>query len=1077
MKLLAVLAVLALIATGLYIITPTTDAGPPTTTAPPAPKTRAQIANEAYAIEASVKAIAGRKTDPSNDGIGATTDYTFTSTADFDAGAKSASSGNYDVETLTDNLQISSGSLEMSNLKSDRFTLDDSDAVTRKWANDIGGGSGVCSTVTVSSGVASLAAVNAGSAKDCDLVSQSTFSGDWDVRVKVIEVSGTFNTAVICMITTKECTSTVDRAYTGSASGVFIRHLIGTLTVWKVSSGTVTQQGSGVSVAAGTFWLRLTRSSTTYTAYHSSDGSTWTQDVQFTDSGPSATRYGGFGMFRNGDAYGSEQTDFDEWNTASGILDGGGWASSGGWKSASNTATTETFKSITISYSGDSGEYVSAVTLFDSGGRYFFIDNTHLTSGTSHTYTVSETDGLTWKVGVNMTSGGSGTAVVFSVTVTTTGGLGTYTGCAPNPSGMTCTTNSTWDQSKIKLCGPQEFDLSETDPSLTLTVTNSSIDGCGLAGVFNTTDSTSTPVYLWDGVHAVTYTFRNSTFFNFTRLIVHYNVAANYRVGATVIRFDNDTFYDFGGTVFTENQAVARTVLLESHDITASGYNRDDDSSCVLSDNPTNTPYEETLNSTLYRSRFIDLSGHLTGCVMGNAVRAVRDNYFEGGFLQVVYGADFEHGFTPDFGSPTEVVNWSHNYANGSKHTVFGFYGTGTDSLGSLHVGLNAYGTVYGNYVNNSRYIPIQSGGNQTSFRIIGNYVRGPLAWPGGIPTFEEAIGLNGRVHGYLLDHNYIFDMPSFREDGIVIGFAVYDIMMTNNVLYDVGNPFVVSGMTFKWSTTSPPTLTSASDYSWKGTRITIAGNYISGVPDDAVFIIDSGYVRLIGNVVVGTTASIDVQAGWTPGANPYVWVDWIDGFPNEPVVTFPSVMSEFESHYWVRSARTGSLKISGALTVDVTSSDPSHFGSLAPACVAGDQSGSDQHASADEILRWTGQACGAVTDTVQFVGSGTFSALEPERFYNISASHSFLPVVGNVSGGSQYVVKEPGSYVGNLGNPWNIKPGHNYAVSGFVAGYTEGLPNAINAIWVFIYFAVLMVIVAGAVIVRKKLRGGGGKE
>src|SRR6266568_5815659 len=138
MKLLAVLAVLALIATGLYIITPTTDAGPPTTTAPPAPKTRAQIANEAYAIEASVKAIAGRKTDPSNDGIGATTDYTFTSTADFDAGAKSASSGNYDVETLTDNLQISSGSLEMSNLKSDRFTLDDSDAVTRKWANDIG---------------------------------------------------------------------------------------------------------------------------------------------------------------------------------------------------------------------------------------------------------------------------------------------------------------------------------------------------------------------------------------------------------------------------------------------------------------------------------------------------------------------------------------------------------------------------------------------------------------------------------------------------------------------------------------------------------------------------------------------------------------------------------------------------------------------------------------------------------------------------------------------------------------------------------------------------------------------------
>src|SRR6266540_3696521 len=69
MKLVAALAILALVASGLYLFAaPATDAGPPTTTAPPAPKTRAQIASEAYAIEASVKAIAGRKTDPSNDG-------------------------------------------------------------------------------------------------------------------------------------------------------------------------------------------------------------------------------------------------------------------------------------------------------------------------------------------------------------------------------------------------------------------------------------------------------------------------------------------------------------------------------------------------------------------------------------------------------------------------------------------------------------------------------------------------------------------------------------------------------------------------------------------------------------------------------------------------------------------------------------------------------------------------------------------------------------------------------------------------------------------------------------------------
>lgn len=353
-------------------------------------------------------------------GIASATVVTFSSTADFDAGTKSSASGNYQVETLTDNLQIASGSLELSSLKSDTFSFADADAVTSKWANDIGGGAGSCSTVTIASGVATLASVNAGSAKDCTLVTQSTISGNWDVRVKMIQQTGTFKTGTFCMITTKECTTTVDRAYSGSANGVFIRHLIGTLSVWSVASGAPTQQGIDVALTAGTIWLRLTRSSTTYTAYHSGDGSSWTQDVQFTDAGPSGTRYGGFGMFRNGDAYGSVSDDFDDWNVVAGTVDSGGYGSSGSWTSASQSVITDAFRGITVDYSGATANlYITSAYLVDSTNHYFFIDNTDLTSGSSHTYTVpNPTNTHTWKVGFNLTGNGAGTVNVADISVT-----------------------------------------------------------------------------------------------------------------------------------------------------------------------------------------------------------------------------------------------------------------------------------------------------------------------------------------------------------------------------------------------------------------------------------------------------------------------------------------------------------------------------------------------------------------------------------------------------------------------------------------------------------------------------------
>jgi len=58
-----------------------------------------------------------------------------TTTANFDACVKSASSGNYEIETSTDNLDITDGQFELSNKYSDRFTFNDADGTTWKWTD------------------------------------------------------------------------------------------------------------------------------------------------------------------------------------------------------------------------------------------------------------------------------------------------------------------------------------------------------------------------------------------------------------------------------------------------------------------------------------------------------------------------------------------------------------------------------------------------------------------------------------------------------------------------------------------------------------------------------------------------------------------------------------------------------------------------------------------------------------------------------------------------------------------------------------------------------------------------------
>lgn len=101
------------------------------------------------------------------------------------------------------------------------------------------------------------------------------------------------------------------------------------------------------------------------------------------------------------------------------VCTSGSRATSGHWASASQSATGSKFTSLSVAYTGASAsQYIAGVALVDNGGSYFYVDNTHLTSGTSHTYTVPNVvHAVAWTVRVNMTGDGTGTALVSSVSV------------------------------------------------------------------------------------------------------------------------------------------------------------------------------------------------------------------------------------------------------------------------------------------------------------------------------------------------------------------------------------------------------------------------------------------------------------------------------------------------------------------------------------------------------------------------------------------------------------------------------------------------------------------------------------
>lgn len=355
----------------------------------------------------------------------------WTSTADFDGGTYSESSGNREVNSNSCNLGITADQIELDSLKGDSFCVADADADTFKW-NLVT--VGICASRTVSNGVMTVTITDAGFTQ-CGSVTSATLSGDFDVRIKINHVAaGTNRQGGICL---QDIAANCGVAGT---DGVWYRNLVATIaSAFTLTNGVPTQIGTNSNPGCGeTYWLRISQSGTTVTWYYSCNGSTWTQDEQATFTNP-ANMFATIEATNNGATDGI--TDFDDFHVAAGTIGAGGFRSAGNWLSDNweVTGSSKRVGSLNVSHSGLSATYaIDKVELY----RNDILRETFLTDITSGTFTVLQVSevfesGSDFGVKIFLKGDGAGTPVISSIAVTLIDNVNSVSTIAADEIGVT----------------------------------------------------------------------------------------------------------------------------------------------------------------------------------------------------------------------------------------------------------------------------------------------------------------------------------------------------------------------------------------------------------------------------------------------------------------------------------------------------------------------------------------------------------------------------------------------------------------------------------------------------------------
>lgn len=312
--------------------------------------------------------------------VAAAADFTITTTANFDAGTKSNSSGNYEVETYTDNYNITANGLQLGNRYSDRFTFADANGLTWKWVlgNDVYWGDEALNgmTIEVDSGYVFYYLDDANDHYALRQLSTNNLTGDfsWTIRIKTDDKNIEADRGLGLQRGDRN-----DFAYTSFshdaggakvASGIFLDDA-------ELTSGEAYVDTDEIDFK----YARVGDNLTIYYDQHL-DG-TWTMFLT-TNSWSTTTVHQILWGYKGNMAGGEETTSYTR-SVVVGTLNGLPYRTTGNWTSATQTMTGTHLNNMTINYTNpDAGNYIDRIDWL-VGGIVVANYTTDINSGTSAT--------------------------------------------------------------------------------------------------------------------------------------------------------------------------------------------------------------------------------------------------------------------------------------------------------------------------------------------------------------------------------------------------------------------------------------------------------------------------------------------------------------------------------------------------------------------------------------------------------------------------------------------------------------------------------------------------------------------
>jgi len=315
--------------------------------------------------------------------IGISADFNITTTANFDAGTKTNSTNNSEIETSTDNPGMTAGEFQLGNLFGDSFNFNDDNGVTWKW-NVKDENTGTENEANITNGYFQLKNTISGEDRIA-WAYRNQVDGNFSVHVR-IDIASASGLPSFWMI------GMIDQQNYFDASGtdgvIFLLRDAPTSNVegFNITNGVGTQVFDH-SNNTNPQWFRINRSDNTFDFDTSIDGITWFNRGTTTSIHPNLL-YPVI-MYRKFSSETNFELQYDNFTVNSGTFNSTGetYRQDGNWTSASISIDSDQLNATTIIHSGlDSNHYIDQVQWLISGlpvANY----TTNINSGSSTTIT------------------------------------------------------------------------------------------------------------------------------------------------------------------------------------------------------------------------------------------------------------------------------------------------------------------------------------------------------------------------------------------------------------------------------------------------------------------------------------------------------------------------------------------------------------------------------------------------------------------------------------------------------------------------------------------------------------------